>query len=541
MGERHPSPREDVVGGHIEQQIRKRDTLEVVSDVTLPEPMSNLRLFIRGVEFYVRASMLLVSYIPVFFQSKLIHFKGDVAATEAAAKALEAEWHRTHEAGAKTLAALINDLKGFHVKVGQVIATRQDLFPQEYSLELANMVDSVNPLPYPMVRRVVEKELLGDMPLGSVFESFDPEPLGSASIAQVHHARLRDGREVAVKVQRPNIEPQLMNDIGALKGFSFATRSLFPVDYYTVTVELEEQLQDEFDFISEANAMDRIAEVLSRSGRQPPVVVPRSIPGLISERVLCMDFVPGVALSKVRDELARRGIHIEPGSRAGQIFGRRLIKSLSDAFAQMIFREGLFHADPHPGNVFVMPDGSTALIDFGQTKRLGLRFRQQIAELVVRVSNLEGCDPNTVSEEGLLDMENFARSMGVEFLPSAGRECALALALWLFDTSRTELPGGYETNELSAKNPSRDVASFPRDFVLLCRTTLLIRGIAMKLGIRWSLASAWREAALELLGGVSHSPNRPALGFWSRARHWLSRRSVNSQRASQLADLGGTP
>lgn len=439
---------------------------------------------------------------------------------------MEDEWHQTHEAGARTLSELISDLKGFHVKVGQVIATRQDLFPEEYSTELANMVDSVNPLPFPLVRRMVEKELLGDMPLGSVFQSFDPEPLGSASIAQVHRARLRDGREVAVKVQRPNIEPQLMSDIGALKGFSYATRSLFPVDYYTVTVELEEQLKDEFDFISEANSMDRIAEVLGRDGQQPCVVVPRSIPGLISERVLCMDFVPGVPLSKVREELERRGIHIEPGSVAEQAFGRRLIKSLSDAFAQMIFGEGLFHADPHPGNVFVMPDGSTALIDFGQTKRLSFRFRKQIAELVVQVSSLEGQDTNAIAEKELLAMERLAESMGVAFLPSAGRECALALALWLFDTSRSTLPGGYETNELSPKNPSRDVASFPRDFVLLCRTTLLIRGLAMKLGIRWSLASAWREAALQLLDGVSYSPRTSTPKLWSWTRGWWRRRSA---------------
>eukprot|EP00413_Alexandrium_margalefii_P026691 CAMPEP_0204558704 /NCGR_PEP_ID=MMETSP0661-20131031/31317_1 /ASSEMBLY_ACC=CAM_ASM_000606 /TAXON_ID=109239 /ORGANISM="Alexandrium margalefi, Strain AMGDE01CS-322" /LENGTH=104 /DNA_ID=CAMNT_0051565889 /DNA_START=1 /DNA_END=311 /DNA_ORIENTATION=+ len=99
-----------------------------------------------------------------------------------------------------------------------------------------------------------------------------------------------------------------------------------------------------------------------------------------------MDFVPGVPLSNLKGELKRRGIDIAPGSRAEKIFGRKLLRALSDAFAVMIFEEGFFHADPHPGNVFVMPDLSVSLIDFGQTKQIGYRFRRELAELVVILS-----------------------------------------------------------------------------------------------------------------------------------------------------------
>ncbi|CAE8713510.1 unnamed protein product, partial [Polarella glacialis] len=467
---------------------------------SLDDPTSSLSLLARSVNFYTRAASILVSYLPVLLQSKQAELDPDV---------LESEWRRKHELGSKDLKDLIDNLQGFYVKVGQVIATRNDLFPQEYSQELAHMVDSVNPFPFQLLRQTVEQELLGGLPLEQVFSSFDPVPLGSASIAQVHRATLMDGRVVAVKVQRPNIEPQLMSDISTLKTFTFALRRLFPVDYYTVTVELEEQLREEFDFIKEANAMDRIAEAMGQAqGGRGPVTIPRSIPGLVSKRVLCMEFVPGVPLSQVRAELKRQGIDIAPGSKAEQLFGRRLVGSLAAAFAIMIFKEGLFHADPHPGNVFCMPDGSTALIDFGQTKRLGFRFRRQVAELVIKVSDWTGRDPENATAGEMADMREFAESMGVVFLPSARPECALALSLWLFDTSRTELPGGYVCNELSPDNPTRDVASFPRDFVLLCRTTLLIRGLAMRLNIKFSLSSSWRAAAQDHVGPSKRLPPR---------------------------------
>ena len=205
----------------------------------------------------------------------------------------------------------------------------------------------MNPLPFPVIRKVVEDELLGGLPLTEVFESFDERPLGSASIAQVHRARLRGGREVAVKVQRPNVERRLMSDIGVIKQFSMVTREIFPVDYYLVCSELEEQLQDEFNFMAEANGMDRIADALDRNRRRPPVQVPRSIPGLTSKRVLCMDFIPGAPLSQLREELKRRGIEIEPGSLAEQAgkWAAGYLGELGDDFRISFTRDAGLFAD----------------------------------------------------------------------------------------------------------------------------------------------------------------------------------------------------
>jgi len=473
------------------------------------QPPTELDLLLRAVRYYTECSMLLLSYLPVYFKTNMSTSEGS---------AIEAQWRERHEAGAKTIRDLINELKGFYVKVGQVIATRSDLFPQEYSRQCASMIDSVNPLPFDVVRKVVEDELLGGLPLEEVFEIFEEKPLGSASIAQVHRARLRTGREVAVKVQRPNVERRLMSDISVIKTFSMITRKIFPVDYYLVCCELEEQLQDEFDFTAEANGMDRIADALERKGRRAAVHVPRSIPGLTSKRVLCMDFVAGAPLSQLREELKRRGIEIEPGSLAEQVFGRRLLSSLTDAFGVMVFEEGFFHADPHPGNIFIRPDGSIALIDFGQTKQINFKFRKQVAELMLRVSEYnQMLDEEEEAKLYLQSLGGFAKDMGVEFLPSAGPSCAGALALWLFDSSRRELPDGYEANELSPNCPVRDVSSFPREFVLLCRMTLLIRGLAMRLNVGWSLADAWKKYAQKLLDGDlpgCEAPQRSKRSFW---------------------------
>ncbi|CAK8997066.1 Uncharacterized protein sll0005 [Durusdinium trenchii] len=482
----------ELVNTDLCEGVSRAEQLEAAHEAEF-QPPSELDLVLRAVRYYTECSGLLLSYVPVYVQG---YFSGHEGT-------LETQWQERHKAGATAIRNLINELKGFYVKVGQVIATRSDLFPQEYSRQCASMIDSVNPLPFPVVRKVVEDELLGGLPLEEVFEFFEEEPLGSASIAQVHRAKLQTGREVAVKVQRPNVERRLMSDISVVKTFSMITREIFPVDYYLVCCELEEQLQDEFDFTAEANGMDRIADALCRGGRHPAVHVPRSIPGLTSKRVLCMDFVPGAPLSQLREELKKRGIEIEPGSLAEQVFGRKLLSSLTEAFGIMIFEEGFFHADPHPGNIFIRPDGTISLIDFGQTKQINFKFRKQVAELMTRVAEYNKMlDQDTEDAvQYLQSLGGFAKSMGVEFLPSAGPSCAGALALWLFDSSRRELPDGYEANELSPNCPVRDVASFPREFVLLCRMTLLIRGLAMRLNVGWSLADAWKKPAQKLLDG----------------------------------------
>ena len=169
---------------------------------------------------------------------------------------------------------------------------------------------------------------------------------------QVHRAVLTPkygSKEVAVKVQRPSIESKLMGDIANLKQLAktFRDSPSLPLDYYTVFSELESQLQDEFDFIAESVAMERIYDTITkdRNGMpcESPIVMPRPVQGLISKRVLVMDYLKGVPLSRAAEEMLKRGI--DPGSPESQLFGRKLLRGLTDVFGRCILETGFFHAE----------------------------------------------------------------------------------------------------------------------------------------------------------------------------------------------------
>lgn len=261
-------------------------------------------------------------------------------------------WSKQHAQGADTLSKSITYMQGFYVKAAQIVASRPDSIPQEYTDALSVFTDDNDPLPVEVIKEVIEKELLlqrGEQ-FDDVFEEFDEVPLGSASIAQVHRAVLtkKYGQlEVAVKVQRPNIEEKLMGDMAHLKQVSNVFRRAdLPVDYYTVFVELEEQLKDEFDFEAEAISMERMHKILTTDEngehRKSPIVTPRSVPTLVSKRVLVMDYLKGVPLSRASAEMKRKGI--EAGGVEAKLFARKLLKSLTTAFGWSILESGFFHA-----------------------------------------------------------------------------------------------------------------------------------------------------------------------------------------------------
>ena len=242
-----------------------------------------------------------------------------------------------------TTPEVFTELKGFYVKTAQIIASRQDLFPEQYTEALNGFTDNLDPMETDLVIAVITKELLhADEVFDEMFSEFDTVPLGSASVAQVHRAVLTEKyggpKEVAVKVQRPSIESKLLGDVANLKAVSKTFRDVLPLDYYTVMAELEKQLADEFDFVAEAVAMDRIYQSLSRSydddsiAVEPPVVLPRPVPGLISKRVLVMDYLKGVPLSRASEEMKRRGI--DPSSPEAKLFGRKLLTALTYSFGR---------------------------------------------------------------------------------------------------------------------------------------------------------------------------------------------------------------
>ncbi|KAL7486250.1 hypothetical protein ACHAW6_011850 [Cyclotella cf. meneghiniana] len=483
-----------------EYDTQQQKSAAATVSVEFPPPLTQVERLQRAAKFWSSAIPIVLSYYSKSAELRVKEAFTGVALTD---EEQELIWNEQHEKGAKKLADTITSLKGFYVKTAQIISSRRDLFPPEYTDALSHFTDNVDPLPVELAKAVVEKELLvkGET-FHDIFAEFDETPLGAASVAQVHRAVLTEkygSREVAVKIQRPSIESKLMGDIANLKQLAktFRETDALPLDYYTVFCELEKQLQDEFDFVAEAVAMDRIYETVTRDENglpcESPIVLPRPVTGLISKRVLVMDYLKGVPLSRAADEMLKKGI--DPNSPESQLFGRRLLRALTDVFGRCILETGFFHADPHPGNIFVLEDGRIGLIDFGQVKQIGSRARETLAKVMIALDERESDEnPSDLEKIGQLALE-----LGVELNEGTPPEAPAAVAMWLFDGSVDTLPGGYEKGELSPNSPVKALKSFPQDLVLVGRSTILIKGLSSRLNIPWSLSKEWAPTARKVL------------------------------------------
>ncbi|HEY7269365.1 MAG TPA: AarF/UbiB family protein [Dehalococcoidia bacterium] len=271
----------------------------------------------------------------------------------------ERQRHKHHAWGANLIynAAITN--QGLLIKTGQFLSSRPDVLPDEYVEVLSKLQDALPPEPFDVIRGVVEREL--GRPLEAVFASFDPEPIAAASLAQVHRAVLRDGRVVAVKVQYPNIERLVDAD---LKNIAIFVRVLNQLDktadFRFIAEEMANMIPRELDFINEGRNAEAIA---ANFKGVEDVGVPAIYWEYSTRRVLTMEFIEGI---KVTDVQALRAAGIDTGDVA---------KLIIVAFAEMMLHHGLFHADPHPGNLLVAPGPRLVMVDFGQVKQISPAFR----------------------------------------------------------------------------------------------------------------------------------------------------------------------
>jgi len=425
-----------------------------------------------------------------------------------------------HEWGAEKLLDTIENLKGFYVKSGQIVSTRVDLFPRAYTEKLMALQDGLAPLPISQVKQVVQEDLLDGRPMEELFSSFDEIPLGTASIAQVHKATLLDGREVAVKVQRPGIGRLLVGDLANLKVFAKALSRVLPVDYFKVFSELEKVVQYELDFLQEAQAARKVGAAVSHTveGRptKPSLKVPMPIPGLASRKVLVMDFINATPLSKLEEALEDENTSspIPAGPLRDALMrriGSKLLGQLTEAYGRMIFGAGFIHGDPHPGNLMIeglnSGNPSLVLLDCGQFKQLSNNDRARLAQLVMLSGELtekvmlgaSGSEEEKKKEQIFQEISQTATEMGLELFPGAPNTTAAAVSLLLFGDPEVPLPSEFASNELADRSPLRQVANFPQHLVLLGRATVMIKGIAKKLGVRWPLGEKWKSMAQHAL------------------------------------------
>jgi predicted unusual protein kinase regulating ubiquinone biosynthesis (AarF/ABC1/UbiB family) len=282
-----------------------------------------------------------------------------------------------HTTVAGELADDLERLGPTYIKLGQLLSTRADLLPAPYVEALARLQDDVAPFPYAEVERIVTTEL--GVRMSRAFMDFDPEPLAAASLGQVHRARLRDGTEVAVKVQRPGIREQIVTDLDALEDIAeFLDRHTEAGRRYgaaDLLVEFRRTLLAELDYRTEAQNLATLGENLRDFTR---IVVPCAVQDYTTSRVLTMGYVPG-----------RKVTQLSPLARM-EMDGGALAEELFRAYLKQILVDGFFHADPHPGNVFITPDFRIGLIDVGMVGRVAPEMQERLLKLLLSVSEGRG-------------------------------------------------------------------------------------------------------------------------------------------------------
>jgi ubiquinone biosynthesis protein len=430
-----------------------------------------------------------------------------------------------------------------YVKLGQVLSSRADLLPPTYIEELERLQDDVGPIPLEDVESIIEEELGGR--LSKMFESFDSEPIGTASLGQVHAAALRDGREVVVKVQRPRIRAQLTDDIAFFRELAtFLTEHTDAgarVDMVGIIQQLERALADELDYRIEARNAATFRRSLSEF---PRILIPRVIEAYTTQRVLTTERVRGVKIDSV-SPLTRLDHDFHP-----------VADELTRAYLKQITIDGHFHADPHPGNIFVVLPASTnpmtpsevkatdrrivprqpttplsrieheaqrdaapqpadidvklALIDFGMTARLPTALREQIVRLLLDLADNRGNDAAEVLIEVGNPLPGFDRT-------SFTREVA-ALMARNYDLSIGELDAGkllYELLNIAFQRRLR----LPGELTLLAKTLFNLDTVTRAIDPLYSPIPTMRE-------------------FGNQIAADRARRELNPRRLFQLATEG---
>jgi predicted unusual protein kinase regulating ubiquinone biosynthesis (AarF/ABC1/UbiB family) len=280
---------------------------------------------------------------------------------------------------------ILADLGPVYVKLGQLLSTRPDLLSAPYIEELSTLQDEVPPVPWANIEVLIRQQL--SRPLEETFTTINQVPVAAGSIAQTHRATLADGREVALKVQRPGIDATVTQDISLIKGIAelvALTDFGQTYDIRGIAEEFATALRAELDFTREASFTDQLRRNLSQSRWFDPtqIVVAKIHWDLTTEKLLVMEWLDGVPLLSA--DLGNDNNGTDPAVKRNAV-----TTLLFRAFFQQLYIDGFFHADPHPGNLFYLKDGRIALIDCGMVGRLDPRTQQILTEMILAIVDLD--------------------------------------------------------------------------------------------------------------------------------------------------------
>lgn len=381
-----------------------------------------------------------------------------------------------HAARAEQLIAALAALGPSFVKLAQVFSSRSDLIPEPYVGVLSKLTDQVPPVPTPVIEHEIERAY--GRPVREVFERFEAEPLAAASLGQVHRALYR-GEDVVVKVLRPGVEELVRKDMAIAQPMLRWLERRWPNPHLrnarTVIEEFAARVPEEMDFEHEAANATRIHENFRGN---PRVVIPRVVPELVRRRVLVLEYVQGTRV----DRLTSR-----PGERAQD--PRGIVSAVMELYLRMMLIDGFFHADPHPGNVLVTPDGRVVVLDFGMVIPVTRELRWRLVTTIFAAIRKDAAGVVAGFESlGMID-------------PGADPAQVRGLADRLLTLAYVEMPMRERvdlvTNEVMAALYDWPVR-LPSEMVYFARTAALIEGLGVRYDDRFNAITFASPIALRL-------------------------------------------
>ncbi|MBI2549512.1 AarF/ABC1/UbiB kinase family protein [Candidatus Woesearchaeota archaeon] len=371
------------------------------------------------------------------------------------------------------LRTIFEELGGTFIKLGQLLSLRPDLIPKEYCDEFSKLQDQVKPFPSSEAKKIIEQEL--GKPIHLLFSSFDDKPLAAASIGQVHRATLRDGTKVVVKVQRPHIQEIMQTDIDILYRLASLFEKKFPQDFIQPTKiiqEFEAYTKNELDYNHEAKNAEKFYAFFQGDRK---ITIPKPYLNLTTTRVLVLEYLDGKNITHA---------DLSPEQK------KEISVVIADMIFRQIFEEGFFHADPHPGNIFVLRKRRIGLLDYGIVGMLDSPTKETLSQLFIAMmeKNVEGMADALLGLGAVppdVDRQRFIEDLKHEFGSYYGAELhQIDLAQVL-----TKVVG-------IAK---RHAIVLPINLILLCKAIITLQGLGMELNPHFNLVAVGKPYLNQLV------------------------------------------
>lgn len=458
------------------------------------------------VRTYWRLVVVTLKFLPIFFsyyrdRRKYVLFGGSREVSE--------DMQRSR---AERLRSSMLSLGPTFIKLGQVLSTRPDVLPPAYTEEFASLQDDVPPAEWNAVKRVLEDELDGDV--SELYDSFETEAISGASLGQVYTAVL-DGDDVAVKVRRPGIEPKIKSDIQVLEwltpivmqfvgeGRAFSIETLS--DEFTTTI------MEELDYAREKDELEQVRENFSDDSQ---IRIPEPIDTHSSSRVLTMEYVDGTKIDDL-DALDSLGLN-----------KTELSEKLQKTYYRMIFEHGLFHADPHPGNLAVEDDGTIIFYDFGMTGRITEETRERLTDFYAAVAtdNIDAA-LDAMIDMGILD-------------PEAERDLMYDVISLALQNARGETVEQRKVEDIVGRIES-ELYNFPfrlpQNFSMLLRVATIANGVCLTLNPQFDFIDVATEYLKEN-GYLQESVKKIATGQVEQVQQTLNSVARTPKKLEEALD-----